>query len=209
MQATPSEAVSQAPVLVPEPDPSSQHGMETEVQQVTDTEMVTESESERGVREGEGGQGDDVITVHVESSETQLPSTSESSKVVKPVMEPVLDQPETMAMTSSAVTECEEVVTVEQIVTHVSNDIPLSPTTMGSGFAQTTLEQADTTQEEGTETDVTMDTGVVVMGTGLVVETAERGEEIEEEENESTSVERGTVDEGIHFYQDTFLSGHL
>ena len=80
MQVMPSEAVSQGPVPVPEQDPSSQHGMET-----ADTER---SQTGGVMREGEGeGVDEEVITVHVESSESLQPSTSQ--ELVKPVSEPV------------------------------------------------------------------------------------------------------------------------
>ena len=80
-----SEVVSEGPML--EPEPVSRHGMQT-VQQVADTE------EERGmVCEGERvGEGEVVISVHVESSESLLPSTSR--EVVKPVSVPV--EPETV-----------------------------------------------------------------------------------------------------------------
>ena len=49
MQVMPSEAVSQGPIPAPEPDPSSQHGMET-----ADTER---EQSEGATGEGGGGGG--------------------------------------------------------------------------------------------------------------------------------------------------------
>ena len=85
VQAMPSEAVSEGPML--EMEPVSQHGIQT-VQQVADTEEDREMVCE-GEREGEG---EVVISVHVESSESLLPSTSR--EVVKPVLVSV--EPETM-----------------------------------------------------------------------------------------------------------------
>ena len=84
MQAMPSAVVSQAPNLVLEPDLVSQHGMETVQQQVADTEQ--DREMRDVVKEGEG-EGEEVISVHVESSESLQPSTSH--EVVKPVSIPV------------------------------------------------------------------------------------------------------------------------
>ena len=58
---------------------------------------------------------------------------------------------------------------------------------------QTTLEQADTTQEEGAEPDVAMETGVVTE------ETVEGGGEVvEEEEEEDDDEDSGSQnDDGI------------
>ena len=71
----PSDAVSQGLVPVPEPDPSSEHGMET-----------ADVEREQG-ESGEGVECEEVITVHVESSESLQPSTSQEpvSELVEPV----------------------------------------------------------------------------------------------------------------------------
>ena len=93
----PSDVVSQGPVPVPELDQSSQHGMET-VQQVADTEQGREDEMGEGVREESG---EEVISIHVESSENLEPSTSH--KVVKPISEPV--QPEAMQAAAAVVVE--------------------------------------------------------------------------------------------------------
>ena len=86
MQAMPSDAVSQGIVLVPEPDPSSEHGMET-----------TDVEREQG-ESGEGVECEEVITVHVESSESLQPSTSQ--ELVKPVSE--LVEPVAVEMMTSS-----------------------------------------------------------------------------------------------------------
>ena len=86
MQAMPSDAVSQGLVPVPEPDPSSEHGMET-----------TDVEREQG-ESGEGVECEEVITVHVESSESLQPSTSQ--ELVKPVSE--LVEPVAVEMMTSS-----------------------------------------------------------------------------------------------------------
>ena len=91
MQAMPSDVVSQGPVPVPEPDPSSQNGMET-----ADTEQQPSERAMEG--EGEGGEDEQVISMHVESSESLQPSTSQ--ELVKPVSEQV--ERETTEMTSSS-----------------------------------------------------------------------------------------------------------
>ena len=80
MQAAPSDAVSRAPVPVPvsESDPVSQHGMGTVQQQVADTEQDSEMMGE--------GDGEEVVSVHVESSESLQPTTSQSGpELVIPV----------------------------------------------------------------------------------------------------------------------------
>ena len=82
----PSDAVSQGLVLVPEPDPSSEHGMET-----------ADVEREQG-ESGEGVECEEVITVHVESSESLQPSTSQ--ELVKPVSE--LVEPVAVEMMTSS-----------------------------------------------------------------------------------------------------------
>ena len=72
------------PVL--EPDPVSQHGMETVQQQVADTEDDREM-GEVVEGEGEGREGEGEMLALVESSENLQPSTSH--EVVKPVSVPV------------------------------------------------------------------------------------------------------------------------
>ena len=95
MQVMPSEAVSQGPIPVREPDPSSQHGMET-----ADTERE-QSEGATGEVEVEGEE--EVISVYVESSESLQPSTSQ--ELVKRVSEPVQQEASVEMTTSSAEAE--------------------------------------------------------------------------------------------------------
>ena len=81
MQAAPSDAVSQAPVPVSESDPVSQHGMGTVQQQAADTEQGSEMMGE--------GDGEEVVSVHVESSESLQPTTSQSGQTSPELVIPV------------------------------------------------------------------------------------------------------------------------
>ena len=91
MQVMPSEAVSQGPIPVPEPD----HGMET-----ADTER---EQSEGATGEGEVEGEEEVISVNVESSESLQPSTSQ--ELVRRVSEPVQQEASVEMTTSSAEAE--------------------------------------------------------------------------------------------------------
>ena len=92
MQVMPSEAVSQGPIPVREPDPSTQHGMET-----------ADTEREQSEGEGEVEGEEEVISVYVESSESLQPSTSQ--ELVKRVSEPVQQEASVEMTTSSAEAE--------------------------------------------------------------------------------------------------------
>ena len=77
--------------------------------------------------------------------------------------------------------------TLPELVRQVSEE-PESQT--GSGFEQTTLEQADTTQGEGEEPEVAMETDNQALDSRVTVETEQQEEEEEEEEDGSAAQER-------------------
>ena len=85
---------------------------------------------------------------------------------------------------------------VQELVRPVSEE-PEPESQMEARFDQTTLEQADTTQGEGAEPDVAMDTGVA-METNIGTADVAVAPETEEEE-----VEEGEGDDGDSGVQET------